>query len=103
MATSSEEGHLINNQIVRLATAIEYKKMKSIVLGYLGLTFEKVASLSQTKGDDYEEFNRDIIREWLCRNPGSDQTEVSTNTVSKASITHELDNTIKMKITSVLL
>ena len=77
MATSSEEGHLTNNQIVRLASAIEYKKMKSIALGYLGLTFEKVASLSQTKGDDYEEFNREIIREWVCQHAGSDQPEVS--------------------------
>ena len=58
MATSSEEGHLTNRQIVRLATVIEYKKMKSIALGYLGFSFEKVASLSQTQREDYKAFNR---------------------------------------------
>ena len=76
MATSSEEGHLTNNQIVRLASAIEYKKMKSIALRYLGLSVEEISSMSQTHREDYEAFNRDIIFNWMCRNPGSDQTKV---------------------------
>ena len=78
MATSSEEEHLTNRQIVRLSNAIEYKKMKAIALGYLGFTFEKLASLSQIHRDDYEAFNREIIYNWMCRNSGSDQTEVCT-------------------------
>ena len=76
MATSSQDGHLTNNQIVRLASAIEYKKMKSIALRYLGLSVEEISSMSQTHREDYEAFNRDIIFNWMCRNPGSDQTKV---------------------------
>ena len=76
MATSSEEGHLTNRQIVLLSTAISSVKMKSIALGYLGLTFEKLASLSQSYREDQEGFNRDIITNWMYRNPGSDQTKV---------------------------
>ena len=77
MATSSQDEHLTNRQIVRLASAIEYKKMKSIALGYLGLSVEKISSLSQTRREDYEAFNREIIHNWRCRNPGSDQIKVS--------------------------
>ena len=92
MATSSEEGHLTNRQIVRLATAISSVKMKSIALGYLGIDVEKISSLSQSHREDYEAFNRDIIYDWMCRHSGSNQTEVS----NPRTLDHKLCSSVKM-------
>ena len=77
MATSS--GQLTTYQIVRLARAIDTKNMESLALAYLNIKRERLKNLRYENKDDTEAFNREVIHDWICGNPGINHVEVSIN------------------------
>ena len=71
-----EGRQLTNNQIVLLARAISGRDMESIALGYLGIEQERIDSLrDERRGSDA--FKRSLIRDWMYRNSGDNQVQVS--------------------------
>ena len=75
MATSS--GQLTSNQIVRLARVIASRNMEPIALGYLNIEPARLKNLKDENKDNSEAFNRKVIDEWICGNPGINHVEVS--------------------------
>ena len=68
MATGGIPEQLTNRQIVRLARAISADNMESIAEGYLDISPETVKNLR--RDTSYAEaFNRDVIRQWMYKNP----------------------------------
>ena len=52
--------------------------MKTIAEGYLDIAPETVKNIEDEKRGDTEAFNREIIRYWKNKNPGTDQVKVIT-------------------------
>ena len=71
------DDRLTNRQIVRLAKNVSATHMALIALGYLDLDKETVNSLHYEYKDDFEAFNRDILRYWITQNPGPNQVKVT--------------------------
>ena len=71
-----EGGQLTESQIAHLAQAIYSNNMESIALAHLGEKSETIKNLKTQHRDNIEAFNRDLIRNWMYRNPGNDQKEV---------------------------
>ena len=71
-------GQLTGRQIVRLATAIPYRNMKSIALGYMDLDDAAITSLTDANRDDTEAFNREIIKMWAYKQSGNNQIQVNS-------------------------
>ena len=72
-----EGGKLTNHQIVRLARALSTDAMESIALGYLGVEEEMIKNLKAEHRENIEAFHRSIIHNWMHRNPGNNQVQVS--------------------------
>ena len=51
--------------------------MESIALGHLGVEEETIKNLKAENRENIEAFNRSLLRDWTCKNPGKDQTRVS--------------------------
>ena len=62
---------------MRLAKSVSAPDMESIALGHLDLDEETVNSLHYEYKDDFEAFNRDILRYWITQNPGPNQVKVT--------------------------
>ena len=69
-------GRLTNRHYVRLGRAISSPDMESIALGYLNIDDEIIKSLRYEHRGNSEAFNRDILKRWAYRNPGSNQVKV---------------------------
>ena len=78
MTTSS--GQLTANQIERLARAIDSRNMEPIALAYLNIKPARLKNLRYENKDDAEAFNREVIHDWICGNPGINHVEVSIGT-----------------------
>ena len=74
-------GRLTNRQYVRLGRAISSPDIESIALGYLNIDDEIIKSLRYEHRGNSEAFNRDILKRWAYRNPGSNQVEVRNGLV----------------------
>ena len=76
MASGRRSEQLTNRQIVRLAAAISVDNMASIAEGYMDIAPETVKYIRRDASNSGE-FNREIIRYWMNKNPGN-QVEVNT-------------------------
>ena len=73
---TEEEGYLTTRQITRLAPVISITNMETIALRYLELEEEGIESLRVEKKDQYEAFNRAVLREWANKNSTPKQVKV---------------------------
>ena len=73
---SKEHGELSNQQFVRLGLEISTPAMESLAEGYLGINDARIKSLKEQHKNNMDAFNRELIRDWLYRNPGENQVEV---------------------------
>ena len=71
----------IRSVYVRLGRAIFSPDMESIALGYPNIDEEIIKSLRYEHRGNSEAFNRDILKRWAYRNPGSNQVEVRNGLV----------------------
>ena len=78
MANKEYQEHLTNKQIVDLARAISSTDMKSIASGYLNVKESEIRNI-EWNNRNAEAFNRGIIRQWITKNPGLNQCQVSSN------------------------
>ena len=74
MATGGS-GQLTGSQITELAAAISIQSMKTLAVGYFKITEEKVKNIVFDNLGDSEAANREIINQWIYKNPG-DQVQV---------------------------
>ena len=63
-------------QRARLAAKISKPNMKSIALAFLGLDDEIIGNLDDAKKDDFEAFNREVLKQWEYKNIGSNHVKV---------------------------
>ena len=68
---------LLEPQIVRLAAALSMRDMKTIARLSFDITVQFLTNLEDTKGNDSNAFNREIIQNWHNRTNEIHQVTVS--------------------------
>ena len=66
---NSENENLTPEQIVHLASAISANNMAAIAEGYLDISDEIIKNIKFETKDSAEAFNREIIKNWIYKNP----------------------------------
>ena len=69
-------GKLTEPKIVDLGAALFQENINTIALKYLGFENETKVSNICSDSNEAEEFNRNIVRDWIYRNPDCDQVQV---------------------------
>ena len=77
MATSEPKVRLTPRQIVRLAAVITANNMAAIAEGYMDIDEATIKNKKYENKDSAEAFNREIIKFWINKNPGTNEVQVS--------------------------
>ena len=62
-------GQLTNRQYIELASAISVKVVRTIALGYLGLSDSAIKNIETDHQGNAEAQSREMLRKWAYRNP----------------------------------
>ena len=76
MSEADNYGELTDGQIERLGSFIPSKNMESIAEGAMSIIFENIMDLKDKHRGNAKVFNRQIIRQWVQENQGTNQAQV---------------------------
>ena len=68
---------LTDEQIEHLAEGINTQSLETIAGSFLGLDEAKIKSIKKDQQFDAERFNKEILKTWKNKNPGSSQMQVT--------------------------